>query len=165
MLALMKRANNISSKTTKANLVRVGVVVLPRRNLGKIGEDVLSPHVEEKGDLDLHGLVDRHTLLKALDLNPAHLNLAFVIGFPAVLARPGSAVVEVKFLDIEHHLHLVGRNSMTKGNAQRLQEPLHVVLAQGEVSVLVVLTEDSSSMLNAIPPLTAKVLRLYANSG
>ena len=165
MLALMKRANNISSKTTKANLVRVGVVVLPRRNLGKIGEDVLSPHVEEKGNLDLHGLVDRHTLLKALDSSPAHLNLAFVIGFPAVLARPGSVVVEVKFLDTEHLPHLVGRSFMTKGNAQRLLGPHHVDPVQGKVSDRVVLIEVNSLMLNAILPLTAKDLRLYANSG
>ena len=158
-------ASNTSSKTTKANLERVDVVELPRRNLGKNGEDGLSPHVVVVKDQDRHVIVVRHIHLKALDTSPARLNLASVIGFPAVLARPGSAVIEVKFLDTEHLLHLVGRNSMTKGNAQRLQEPLHVVLAQGEVSVGVVLTEDSSSMLNAILPLTAKDLRLYANSG
>jgi len=161
----MKPASSISSKTIKANLERVGVVELPRRNLGKNGEDALSPHVVVVKDQDRHVIVVRHIHLKALDTSPARLNLASVIGFPAVLARPGSAVIEVKFLDTEHLLHLDERSFMTKGNAQRLLGPHHVDPVQGKVSVRVVLIEVNSSMLNAILPLTAKDLRLYANSG
>ena len=135
------------------------------QEIGMNGEDVHSPQAGVVRNLDRPATVVRRILPKALDTSHALPSLVSVIGFPAVLARPGSVVVEVKFLDTEHLPHLEGRNSMTKGNAQRLQEPLHVVLAQGEVSVGVVLIGDSSSMLNAIPPLTAKVLRLYANSG
>ena len=161
----MKRASNTTSKITKANLERADVVELPRRNQGKNGEDALSPHVVVVRNQDRHVIVVRHIHLKALDTSPAHLNLASVIGFPAVLARPGSAVIEVKFLDTEHLLHLDERSFMTKGNAQRPLGLLHVNPVLGKVSDRVVLIEVNSLMLNAILPLTAKDLRLYANSG
>ena len=138
-----------------------------RRNLetGRNGEDVHSPHVGVVRNLDRPVIVVRRILLKALDTSHAHPSLVSVIGFPSVLARPGNAATEVKFLVTEHLLHLVDVSCTIKVNDLRLPRPLHVDLVLGEVSARAALIEAHSLMHSAIPPLTEKDLRQYASSG